>query len=383
MALSRVVRVGDGSTKQFTVDFALGYISESDVTCRVGDEVDGSNDPIYRTITFLSETLVEISGDAPGVGVNVVFDRTVDKEDLVVDFSNGDILDEDNLDAVLEQIMMAVHEVLDGRFGTFDADLDMGGFTIKNLADPVEDADAAPKSYVDDRLSGIDGSVSAAAASAVAAASSAADAQSSEDDAEVSETSAAAYAAAAAASALEAASHVSGLKWKPSARAASTGNLTLSGEQTVDGIALSSGDRVLAKDQTSSEENGMYVVDTGAWARDTAMDTWSELVSAVVATEEGTVHADTIWMCTVNEGGTLDTDALTFISILGQVSGTNVSIVPAGMTNVTATDVQNAIDDLDAALEAIQANVTLILSGIAVDGSGNVTIDKNLTVNGN
>lgn len=383
MALSRVVRVGDGSTTQFTVDFALGYINESDVTCRVGDEVDGSNDPIYRTITFLSETLVEISGDAPGTGVNVVFDRTVDKEDLVVDFSNGDILDEDNLDAVLEQIMMSVHEVLDGRFGTFDADLDMGGFTIKNLADPVDDADAAPKSYVDERLSGIDGSVTAAASSAAAAASSAADAQSSEDDAEVSETSAAAYAAAAAASALEAASHVSGLKWKPSARAASTGNLTLSGEQTVDAVALSTGDRVLAKDQTASEENGVYVVGTGAWTRDPSMDTWSELVSAVVATEEGTVHGDTIWMCTANEGGTLDTNALTFISILGQVTGTNVSIVPTGMTNVTATDVQNAIDELDAALEAIQANVTLILSGIAIDGSGNVTIDKTLTVNGN
>lgn len=202
MALSRVVRVGDGSTTQFTVDFALGYINESDVTCRVGDEVDGSNDPIYRTITFLSETLVEISGDAPGVGVNVVFDRTVDKEDLVVDFSNGDILDEDNLDAVLEQIMMAVHEVLDGRFGTFDADLDMGGFTIKNLADPVDDGDAAPKSYVDDKLANLDTEVAAAASSATSAAGSA-------TAAATSATNAAASAVSAAASAVTAATYVS------------------------------------------------------------------------------------------------------------------------------------------------------------------------------
>lgn len=209
MALSRVIRVGDGSTLQFVVDFALGYINETDVTCRVGDEADGLGDPIYRNVTFLSPTLVQIDGAAPGNGVNVVFDRTVDKESLVTDFSNGDILDEDNLDQVLEQIMMAVHEVLDGRFGTFDADLDMGGFQVTNLGTPTEDTDAATKEYVDDKLDNLDAEVAAAAASASAAASSASAAAASVTAAASEASDAADSAVDAAASAALAASFVS------------------------------------------------------------------------------------------------------------------------------------------------------------------------------
>lgn len=59
----------------------------------------------------------------------------------------------------------------------------------------------------------------------------------------------------------------SGLAWKSPVRAASTANLTLSAEQTVDGIALVDGDRVLVKDQTTGLQNGIYIVRTGAWDR--------------------------------------------------------------------------------------------------------------------
>lgn len=120
MAYSRVVAVGNGVTTQFTVNFALDYISEYDVTCRVGTEIDGSGQPAYRPITFLSTNLVQVSGAPAGNGVQIVFDRTVDKDDLVVDYNNGDQLDEDNLMTAQKQLMMVVHEVLDGKF-THDA----------------------------------------------------------------------------------------------------------------------------------------------------------------------------------------------------------------------------------------------------------------------
>lgn len=55
--------------------------------------------------------------------------------------------------------------------------------------------------------------------------------------------------------------------WKPPARVATTANITLSGEQTIDGIAVVSGDRVLVKDQTDATENGIWVAATGAWTR--------------------------------------------------------------------------------------------------------------------
>ena len=50
-------------------------------------------------------------------------------------------------------------------------------------------------------------------------------------------------------------------------RAATTANITMSGEQTIDGVAVVTDDRVLVKDQTTTSENGIYVVDTGAWRR--------------------------------------------------------------------------------------------------------------------
>lgn len=59
----------------------------------------------------------------------------------------------------------------------------------------------------------------------------------------------------------------SGLAMKAPVRAASTANLTLSATQTVDGIALVDGDRVLVKDQTTGAQNGIYIVRAGAWER--------------------------------------------------------------------------------------------------------------------
>ena len=43
--------------------------------------------------------------------------------------------------------------------------------------------------------------------------------------------------------------------------------ITLSGEQTVNSVAVTEGERVLVKDQADSSENGIYTVETGAWVR--------------------------------------------------------------------------------------------------------------------
>lgn len=116
--------------------------------------------------------------------------------------------------------------------------------------------------------------------------------------------------AQAALAAAEAAA--AGMKWRPSVKVATTANITLSGAQTIDGVAVVAGDRVLVKDQTTASQNGVYVVASGSWARATDADSWAELVSQVVAVEQGTANADYTFICTVDQGGTIGTTAVTW-----------------------------------------------------------------------
>ena len=79
---------------------------------------------------------------------------------------------------------------------------------------------------------------------------------------------------------------VQGLDPKASVKAASTANIaSLSGTMTIDGVALSAGDRVLVKDQTTTSANGVYVVAAGAWAQRPRQKTGSRVTatSAVVS----------------------------------------------------------------------------------------------------
>lgn len=122
-----------------------------------------------------------------------------------------------------------------------------------------------------------------------------------------SETAAAASASAAAASA-------AGIFWKEPVVNATTANITLSGEQTIDGI-LTSTSRILVKNQSDASENGAYVTAAGAWARAAPLDTWNEHVGAAVIVSSGSVHGDSAWICTVDAGGTLETTAITWAAL--------------------------------------------------------------------
>lgn len=116
---------------------------------------------------------------------------------------------------------------------------------------------------------------------------------------------------------------VVGIDWKPSVAAATTGNITLSGEQIVDGIALTAGERVLVKDQTDATQNGVYIVNAGAWTRSEDADTGAELTNAfAVFVEQGTVNADSGWVLTTDGAITIGTTGLDFVQFtgLGQVT---------------------------------------------------------------
>lgn len=151
--------------------------------------------------------------------------------------------------------------------GTPTADVAWGGFKITSLADPTSAQDAATKAYVDSVAQGLDA--------------------------------------------------------KASVKVATTANITLSGTQTIDGVAVSANDRVLVKNQSTASQNGIYLCAAGSWTRATDADAWNELPGAFVFVEQGTTNGDTGWVCTVDAGGTIGSTSVTFSQFSSAGSYTN------------------------------------------------------------
>ena len=158
---------------------------------------------------------------------------------------------------------------------TFNSNIDMTSKKITNLAEPTADSDAATKYYVDAARSGLD--------------------------------------------------------VKQSVKAATTENITLSNTQTIDGVALSVGDRVLVKDQTDKKTNGIYVVASGAWARSTDADNTpsGEVTSGMFTfVEQGTINSDAGFVLTTNDPivlGTTDLDFTLFSASGSIIAGNGLS----------------------------------------------------------
>lgn len=133
---------------------------------------------------------------------------------------------------------------------------------------------------------------------------------------------------------------------KGTVRAATTAAGTLASDyedgDTLDGVTLATGDRILIKNQSAQAENGIYVVAaSGAPARATDMDAWAEVPGAWVTVQEGTTNADTTWLSTANSGGTLETTAIVFTNPITAGSYSNSNFVdkeaPTGSINGSNT----------------------------------------------
>lgn len=261
---------------------------------------------------------------------------------------------------------------------TMTADLDMNSQQLINLANPTVGGNAINKTYGDANYGGA--ASDAAAVSAAAALVSENNAETAEDGAETAETNALTSETNAALSAAAAQAAVAGLRWKDKVTVATTVNITLSGEQTIDGV-LTSSDRVLVKSQSAQAENGIYVSNASAWVRATDMNTWDEVPSAVVPIEVGTSQSDTAYICTSDEGGTLETTAITWQSFgsgdllsannLSDVANAGTSRINLGVaigTDVQAFDADTAKLDVNQSYTAPQrAESTTLTDGTLLD----------------
>jgi hypothetical protein len=195
----------------------------------------------------------------------------------------------------------------------------MGGNLIQNLATPLSATDAANKNYVDNAING--------------------------------------------------------LSWKDLAGVATTANITLSGAQTIDGVSVVQGSRVLVKNQTDATQNGLYTAANGAWTRAGDADSSTELEGMAVYVDVGTVNGDTSWVLTTpgvaGAGIVVGTTPLTYV----QFAGPGVITAGAGMTqvgntlNVIAgdTSLTVAADDVrvNTGVIATVASVTAAVAGMA------------------
>lgn len=142
---------------------------------------------------------------------------------------------------------------------------------------------------------------------------------------------------------------VQGWKWKEPVRAASTATITLSGAQTIDGVSVIAGDRVLVKNQSTGADNGIYVAASGAWARATDFDAASEVVGAAVFVSEGSSQGNSQWHMTTDGPITIGTTALVWAQVGGGTS----------YTEGNGIDITSGVISVDPAVVARKYSATI------------------------
>jgi hypothetical protein len=166
-----------------------------------------------------------------------------------------------------------------------------------------------------------------------------------------------------------------GLGPKAACAVGTTANITLSGLQTIDGYTTLSGDRVLVKNQSSSQFNGIYVASASTWTRAVDMDVWAEVSGAYTVILNGG-QANTGYVCTASKTGTIDVTAMPWV----QFSGTGTYFAGTGLTlssntfsitntGVTAASVGSASKTLTATVNAQGQLTALADTNIAISAS--------------
>ena len=178
----------------------------------------------------------------------------------------------------------------------------------------------------------------------------------------------------------------SGLDFKQSVRVASTANVGISnpGTAVFDGVTLSSGDRVLLKNQTTGSENGLYVFNSSgsAMVRTSDADTNAEVTSGLyVWVEEGTANGNSAWVLSTSNPITLGTTSLSFVQFsgLGQITAGNGLTKTGNVLDVVTANSGRIVvntDNIDLASGIVSTGT---YKSVTVDTYGRVTAGTNPT----
>ena len=93
-----------------------------------------------------------------------------------------------------------------------------------------------------------------------------------------------------------------GLDIKDSVKVATTANITLSGTQTIDGVAVSADERVLVKNQSTASQNGLYLCKASTWVRTDDLAAGVDAAGMFTFVEQGSTNADQGFVCSSDKG---------------------------------------------------------------------------------
>lgn len=163
---------------------------------------------------------------------------------------------------------------------------------------------------------------------------------------------------------------------KEPVKAATTGNITLSGLQTVDTVVLSEGDRVLVKNQSTNTLNGIYIASSGSWVRASDADTSAKLAGATVAVAAGSVNGGAVYKTDYKSTNTLGSSAVRFYEVYdtsasSTSSSSNTLVLRNNAGDFSAGVITATLNGNAGTASSLQAPVTI--NGTNFDGSTNIT----------
>lgn len=165
---------------------------------------------------------------------------------------------------------------------------------------------------------------------------------------------------------------------KPPVRAVSTVNLTLSGLQTVGGVALAADDRVLVKSQTNAVENGIYIASTSAWQRAPDFDGLLDVVQGTLVIDQS--NSSLYYRVTSDNPIRPGTDEIEFTAVLGLV---DIPTITSGVYTPTLTDRTNVASKTAYECQYMRVGSAVTVSGkIYLEGTapGLIQVDISLPI---
>lgn len=135
-----------------------------------------------------------------------------------------------------------------------------------------------------------------------------------------------------------------------------TSNITLEGEQVINGVSCVENDRILLTGQTDDSENGIWLVGSGvygAWSRPTDFNTGDEAAGSWTYITQGTNYSGTVWMCYTDRSCTIDTDNQNWRNVIEDpIEGFDIS----GLTETSTNSESDFIAKYDSSMKKVRRN---------------------------